>query len=483
MLTAHLAGYVKTAEVVRGQMRLLVFTRRTPRQPVHSIETSAENTGALFGTLPNKGGLVVRLAFGVTSLSFVGCHLCAHEGQQHYNARNSSCAEILEGARLGNRMTDVSLNGHHCFFMGDLNYRVDFGLPNADELPGDAGDDDDDNDNASASQMSSTTPADMPWADKFELANCLIELGEAGWDRLYGHDELVSALKDGLALRGFRTAKPAFAPTFKTLKGQVSGYSPKRLPSWCDRVLWSSLGGTAKNLELLEHTSVPQVVSSDHKPVRARFAIKSSLPVTRAGKGQTMLAHITELKATGLTEMDGVLQGGMSDPYVEVFSDPAHVHPVGGAKPARTKVVPKCLNPVWSEPLVVPLDVATVDGVHLFLCVKDRDVGSSDDLIGTACIALDRAEREASSPDTSSAGNSGNLTSEFTPVQSLRKRQQRRRRGALNAETGPAHFSFPGLRSDRRHFSFSVDLLNNGQCHGHLTGVCEVITTDVSAGF
>ena len=33
------------------------------------------------------------------------------------------------------------------------------------------------------SQMSSTTPADMPWADKFELANCLIELGEAGWDR------------------------------------------------------------------------------------------------------------------------------------------------------------------------------------------------------------------------------------------------------------------------------------------------------------
>ena len=57
-----------------------------------------------------------------------------------------------------------------------------------------------------------------------------------------------------------------------------------------------------------------QVVSSDHKPVRARFAIKSSLPVTRAGKGQTMLAHITELKATGLTEMDGVLQGGMSDP-------------------------------------------------------------------------------------------------------------------------------------------------------------------------
>ena len=71
---------------------------------------------------------VVRLAFGVTSLSFVGCHLCAHEGQQHYNARNSSCAEILEGARLGNRMTDVSLNGHHCFFMGDLNYRVDFGV-------------------------------------------------------------------------------------------------------------------------------------------------------------------------------------------------------------------------------------------------------------------------------------------------------------------------------------------------------------------
>ena len=433
----------------------------------HSIETSAENTGALFGTMPNKGGLVVRLAFGVTSLTFVGCHLCAHEGQQHYTSRNSSCAEILEGARLGNRLMDVSLDGHHCFFIGDLNYRVDFGIPNADEVSDDDGDDKDGN----PSQMSSTVPADMSWADKFELANCLIELGGAGWDRLYGHDELVSALKDGLALRGFRTVKPDFPPTFKCLKGQASGYNPKRLPSWCDRVLWSSLVGIAGNLELLEHTSVPQVVSSDHKPVRARFAIKSSLPVARAGKAHTMLAHITELKATGLTEMDGMLQGGMSDPYIEVFSDPAHVHPIGDAKPAQTKVVPKCLNPAWPEPLVVPLNCATVDGVHLFLCVKDRDVGSSDDLIGTACIALKRAEREATDPDTTSAGNP---TSEYTPVQSLRKRQQRRRRGALN-EAGPA------LDKDRRHFSFSVDLLNNGQCHGHLTGVCEVITTEVSA--
>ena len=62
-------------------MRLLVFVRETPSAPVHDIEVAAVNTGfkTVAGRLPNKGGLVVKLSIGATTLSFISCHLTAHE--------------------------------------------------------------------------------------------------------------------------------------------------------------------------------------------------------------------------------------------------------------------------------------------------------------------------------------------------------------------------------------------------------------------
>ncbi|CAN0207687.1 unnamed protein product, partial [Ectocarpus sp. 4 AP-2014] len=77
----------------------------------------------------NKGGLVCKLRLRGTTLCFVSCHLQAHEGQNHLARRNSSCAEILQGARLGDRrMVDVDSQFHHVFWLGDMNYRINLGL-------------------------------------------------------------------------------------------------------------------------------------------------------------------------------------------------------------------------------------------------------------------------------------------------------------------------------------------------------------------
>lgn len=56
-----------------------------------------------------------------------------------------------------------------------------------------------------------------------------------------------------------QTEPPAFAPTFKGIRGETTGYSSKRIPSYTDRILWKSLPGHAPNLELLQFVSFPEV--------------------------------------------------------------------------------------------------------------------------------------------------------------------------------------------------------------------------------
>lgn len=57
-------------------------------------------------------------------------------------------------------------------------------------------------------------------------------------------------------------------------------YSKKRTPSWCDRVLYKARDtstdgtyGTQKRHELVSFDSVPEVISSDHKPVRGLWLL------------------------------------------------------------------------------------------------------------------------------------------------------------------------------------------------------------------
>ena len=89
------------------------------------VEVVAENTG-LGHVLANKGGIVARVTLGETSLCFISCHLQAHEGKDNYVRRCHDLKEIFSGAKVGGRKRyDASLVNHHCFVLGDLNYRVD----------------------------------------------------------------------------------------------------------------------------------------------------------------------------------------------------------------------------------------------------------------------------------------------------------------------------------------------------------------------
>ena len=70
-----------------------------------------------------------------------------------------------------------------------------------------------------------------------------------------------------------------FAPTFKVVRHKRGEYIKKRVPSYCDRVLWASMDGSEACIHLQGITSDPSLTTSDHKPVYARYrlAIPKSL--------------------------------------------------------------------------------------------------------------------------------------------------------------------------------------------------------------
>jgi hypothetical protein len=52
-------------------------------------------------------------------------------------------------------------------------------------------------------------------------------------------------------------------------------YAYKRLPAWCDRVLYHTNMPRAWQPTCLEYKSVDRVATSDHKPVRAVYEVPS----------------------------------------------------------------------------------------------------------------------------------------------------------------------------------------------------------------
>ena len=99
------------------------------------------------------------------------------------------------------------------------------------------------------------------------------------WDTLLGFDQLRAQQRARVAFHQFDEAKIDFPPTFKVVPGETSDdpavlYNAKRVPSYCDRVLWRALPHCRVRCE--SYRSHPEVTSSDHIPVTA--ALRVELP-------------------------------------------------------------------------------------------------------------------------------------------------------------------------------------------------------------
>lgn len=242
----------------------ILFVHRGILPLLRGIRSAAVATGIGTGEtrLGNKGGVGLALRLGKARLLFVTAHLAAHEKNAEVRHREVTkistelCRSLQDNpvtravetskeevdAPLVTGQTSL-LDTFDCvFWSGDLNYRVELSRENADAAL-DSGD--------------------------------LSPLQEA--------DQLRRAMNLGLVFSGFQEGTLTFRPTYKfdspgegndTIDVYDSS-AKQRVPSWTDRILWSCPQKTSRSCSaaLIDYTSIPELRSSDHRPVCATFDV------------------------------------------------------------------------------------------------------------------------------------------------------------------------------------------------------------------
>lgn len=116
-----------------------------------------------------------------------------------------------------------------------------------------------------------------------ELAELAVNSDEAQPpSKLLAQDQLRQEQQRGVTLHHLREGDIGFPPTYKYRPGSRDEFSPKRVPGWCDRVLYAS--AAEDDVKVLSYKSVMELTRSDHKPVRGL-----DCPSTRLQRGRNSL--------------------------------------------------------------------------------------------------------------------------------------------------------------------------------------------------
>jgi len=242
-----------------GGLRIMLFAQRQLRPFIQDIDTLNKNTGA--GQVwHNKGGVAISLKLFNTTLIFVGCHLAAH--QDEVSSRNKDVIQITKSMAEADTMLSQY---DYCFWMGDLNYRID--LPREQVL------------------------------EMIDFQN---------WAALQEHDQLIKerVKLPGYPLSDFEEMAPNFAPTFKRNR-MAPGYETKklRIPSWCDRVLYHSRPGL--KISPLSYQAIEEVQTSDHRPVMFTCDMLSVLPYLPTCEQHLCRITLSDIQINSLMDLDG----------------------------------------------------------------------------------------------------------------------------------------------------------------------------------
>lgn len=223
-----------------GSMRVLVLARVDLVPYIQRVKSGLEATGVV-NIGPNKGAVAVSLTVDNTRLCFVVSHLAAHQGKS--KARNDDYQRICHNLDIDPMDADLLTGHHHVIWLGDLNYRLDYG-------------------DQAVSNDDSPTQAD--WQQLVQ------DIKDQQFVLLLEKDQLKKEMAAGRAFPGFHEGDIRFAPTFKLLAPKVPGgtleYNPKRSPAWCDRILWRS-ALPHRDITCEQYYSVESLNTSDHLPV------------------------------------------------------------------------------------------------------------------------------------------------------------------------------------------------------------------------
>mmetsp|Transcript_64967 Transcript_64967/g.174653 ORF Transcript_64967/g.174653 Transcript_64967/m.174653 type:complete len:541 (-) Transcript_64967:254-1876(-) len=238
--------YSKVGSIGMVGLFLTVYIKEDLFPKVSGVALDRVKTG-LFHLTGNKGAVCLRFDLEGVSFCFLNLHLAA--GQENQAARNQDIDDALrycfqEVGAYGtmrnqsekfHRESAHSVVLHHiAVVFGDFNFRLE--VP--EEVAG----------------------------HKSGADACLLEGDPLSWLQ---YDPWRNGLVEGLD--GFVEGKISFPPTYKYRIG-TDELDTKRLPAWCDRVLYKAMPNVVA--QLCEYTSLMELKhTSDHRPVVAMIEV------------------------------------------------------------------------------------------------------------------------------------------------------------------------------------------------------------------
>ncbi|KAK9320311.1 Endonuclease/exonuclease/phosphatase [Lipomyces orientalis] len=279
---------------------------------ISNVRTSVVKFGYFETGLKGAASIRVDVSSDTSSteLTFVAAHLTANEGYREIRDHNfqdiARKAAFFAENSISLRKEDgtdrefLYKDGSQVFILGDLNYRVAVSP------------------NAQPSQPAATTvpraASALPDQCKPTGNNLPIQKWVAPqhsfveeWLR---DDELsISRKHAGTAFFGYNEADVTFPPTYKFNSNRE--YTPRRVPSWCDRVLYFDMFEGGSGVKIDQYASLPEVDKSDHIPVYAMGTVPIKKPGGLSEQLVTIL-HKNDIAASTVTTCQPVLSRGVT---------------------------------------------------------------------------------------------------------------------------------------------------------------------------
>ncbi|XP_041483163.1 phosphatidylinositol 3,4,5-trisphosphate 5-phosphatase 1-like isoform X3 [Lytechinus variegatus] len=374
-------------------IRIAVLVKPEHYDRITHIRESSVKTG-IANALGNKGAVGVSFSFNGTSFCFVNCHLTS--GTEKCMRRNNNFHDILRGLSLGAKglsLFDLNNQFHHIFWLGDLNYRIDW-----------------------------------------NVQDVLTNIKGGHYEVLFDHDQLKIEKDQGHVFVAFEEDDITFPPTYRYELGHRSTYAYKKIkktgirinqPSWCDRVLWKSYPDT--HILNTTYGCTKDIVSSDHSPVFSTFDVGLSastvVPKEQREEGaQDVKIIFTQVDATIITSMCS------SRYYLEFFSTclEAKSEKSSYNSICQQNNTLKLIKPSWTKDQLVKLTPIVSDAEYLeeqfiLVAIKSED---SDESYGEFVVSLRHRFESSPVPFKSILTHQGHKTGEVEGMVHVHSRDE-----------------------------------------------------------
>uniref|UniRef100_A0A671UQH0 phosphatidylinositol-3,4,5-trisphosphate 5-phosphatase n=1 Tax=Sparus aurata TaxID=8175 RepID=A0A671UQH0_SPAAU len=344
-------------------IRIIILVKPEHENRISHIFSDSVKTG-IANTLGNKGAVGVSFMFNGTSFGFVNSHLTS--GSEKKLRRNQNYINILRFLNLGDKKLnpfDITHRFTHLFWLGDLNYRVEFPSTEAEYI--------------------------------------VTKIKQQQYQELLNKDQLSMEKNDGKVFLHFDEEEITFAPTYRFERDTREKYAYTKakatgtkynLPSWCDRVLRKSY--PLVHVVCQAYGCTNDIMTSDHSPVFASFEVGVASQFVSNLTCNVFVSDLNSAPQGGIQIMNCVatLSTKSKTKFFIEYHSSCLERPVKTSEGENSEHSDGSIK-VWfgNQVELTPIisDPEYLLDQHILICVKSTD---ADESYGEGCVALRAAQ-------------------------------------------------------------------------------------------